>query len=69
MPPVDKRVVGPSFREVAARYTGDAGATQRLAAKIRAGGQGVWGNVPMPPNAGLSEADAQTLASWVLKQN
>ena len=65
---VDKRVVGPSFREVAAKYAGDAGAAARLAAKIRAGGQGTWGNVPMPPNPGLSESDAQTLASWVLQQ-
>jgi cytochrome c len=65
---VDKRVVGPSFREVAAKYAGDAAAPARLAAKIRSGGQGVWGNVPMPPNAGLSEADASTLAGWVLQQ-
>jgi sulfite dehydrogenase len=65
---LDKRVVGPSFREVAAKYAGDAAAGGRLAAKIRAGGQGTWGNVPMPPNAGLSEADAKTLAGWVLQQ-
>ena len=65
---VDKRVVGPSFKEVATKYAGQAGATQRLAAKIRAGGQGAWGNVPMPPNATLSEADAKTLAGWVLQQ-
>ena len=65
---VDKRVVGPSFKEVAAKYAGDAGAAARLAAKIRAGGQGTWGNVPMPPNASLSEGDAKTLASWVLQQ-
>jgi cytochrome c len=65
---LDKRVVGPSFKEVAAKYAGDAGAAARLAAKIRAGGQGAWGNVPMPPNAGLSEGDAKTLAGWVLQQ-
>jgi cytochrome c551/c552 len=64
----DKRVIGPSFREVAARYAGDAAAPSRLAAKIRSGGQGVWGSVPMPPNAGLSERDAAALASWVLQQ-
>jgi cytochrome c551/c552 len=63
---VDKRVVGPSFREVAAKYAGENGAAERLAAKIRTGGQGAWGNVPMPPNAGLSDADAKTLAGWVL---
>ena len=65
---VDKKVVGPSFREVAAKYAGDASATARLAAKIRSGGQGVWGNVPMPPKAGLSAEDAKTLSDWVLRQ-
>lgn len=65
---LDKRVVGPSFKEVAGKYAGDARAGERLAAKIRAGGQGVWGNVPMPPNAGLSENEARTLAGWVLQQ-
>jgi sulfite dehydrogenase len=65
---LDKRVVGPSFREVAAKYSGDAGAPARLAAKIRAGGQGAWGSVPMPPNAAMSEGDAKTLAAWVLQQ-
>jgi cytochrome c551/c552 len=65
---VDKRVVGPSFKEVAAKYAGDARAPERLATKIRTGGQGAWGNVPMPPNAGLSDADASTLAGWVLQQ-
>lgn len=65
---VDKRVVGPSFREVAARYANQEGAAARLAAKIRAGGQGSWGNVPMPPNPALSEKDLQALAGWVLQQ-
>jgi cytochrome c len=65
---VDKRVVGPSFKEVAAKYAKDAGAAARLAAKIRAGGQGSWGNVPMPPNPALAESDARQLASWVLQQ-
>jgi cytochrome c551/c552 len=65
---LDKRVVGPSFREVAAKYSGDAGAAARLAAKIRTGGQGAWGSVPMPPNAAMSEGDAKTLAAWVLQQ-
>ena len=65
---LDRRVVGPSFREVAAKYAGDAGAAERLAAKIVAGGQGAWGQVPMPPNAGLSGAEAKTLSGWVLQQ-
>jgi len=64
----DKRVVGPSFREVAARYAGEMKSAASLAQKVRQGGQGAWGNVPMPPNPGLSEADAQTLAAWVLQQ-
>lgn len=65
---VDKRVVGPSFREVAAKYTGDGAAAERLAAKIRSGGQGVWGQLPMPPNPGLSDSDLRTLVIWVLGQ-
>ncbi len=65
---VDRKLVGPAFREVAARYAGDAGAAAKLAAKIRAGGVGAWGNVPMPPTAGLSEADAGQLARWVLER-
>ena len=63
---LDKRVVGPSFREVAAKYSGDAGAAERLAAKIRAGGQGVWGSVAMPPNVSLSALEAKALSDWVL---
>lgn len=65
---LDKRVVGPSFREVAAKYANDSGAAARLANKIRAGGQGAWGSVPMPPNPGLSEKDSHALAGWVLQQ-
>jgi len=58
--------VGPSFKEVAAKYSGDAGAPARLAQKIRQGGQGVWGQVPMPPNTGLSGEEARTVAAWIL---
>jgi len=63
---IDKKVVGPAFRDVAKRYRGDASAAAQLAGKIRAGGSGSWGSVPMPPNAGLAEADATQLARWVL---
>jgi cytochrome c551/c552 len=66
---LEQRVVGPSFREISARYAKDPEAGNRLTAKVRAGGQGAWGAVPMPPNPGLSEADAATLVAWVLKQN
>jgi len=63
---LEKKVVGPAFREVARRYSA-AEATQ-LAAKIRDGSQGAWGQVPMPPNPGVSPGDAEQLASWVLQQ-
>jgi cytochrome c551/c552 len=65
---LEERVVGPSFKEVAARYAADPEAAQRLQAKIRNGGQGAWGQVPMPPNADLSDADLDALAGWVLRQ-
>ena len=63
---LDQRVVGPSFREIGARYAGDTTAAARLGPKIRDGGQGVWGQVPMPPNAGISDADLKAIVSWVL---
>jgi len=65
---LDKRVVGPSFREISARHAADPGAPERLALKVRDGGQGAWGIVPMPPNPGLSDADLNTLVGWVLEQ-
>ena len=66
---VDRKVLGPAFREVAKKYASDPGAAARLAAKIRAGGYGNWGSVAMPPNPALSEKDSQALAGWVLQQN
>lgn len=63
---IDKRKYGPTFLEVAARYAGDAEAAPKLAAKIRAGGAGVWGEEPMPPQPQVSEADARTIADLVL---
>ncbi len=62
------RVIGPSFREIAQRYAGDAGAAARLAQKIRSGGQGVWGQVPMPPAPAISARDLGKLVDWVLGQ-
>jgi cytochrome c551/c552 len=59
--------VGPSFREIAKKY--EAGERERLAAKVRQGSQGAWGNVPMPPNAHVSDADARTLVDWILSRN
>jgi cytochrome c len=63
---LDNKLVGPGFAQVAARYKGDAGAPARLAARIKAGGSGAWGQVPMPPQAQLKDADIQQLASWIL---
>jgi cytochrome c551/c552 len=65
---VDKRVVGPSFKEVAARYANDSTAAAALTKKIKGGGSGVWGAAPMPPNPALSDAELQQLASWILRQ-
>ena len=65
---VDKKLVGPSYKEVAAKYAGQKDAVDRLAGKILKGGAGVWGPVPMPANAQVSEADAKKLAAWVLTQ-
>jgi cytochrome c len=62
---VDKRVVGPSYKDIAARYKGKS-AEAALVQKIRQGGSGSFGAVPMPPNPNVSEADARTLAKWIL---
>lgn len=63
---VEGRLVGPAYREVAAKYSGDPGAFDRLAAKVAKGGKGVWGTVAMPPNKDISEADIRTIVTWVL---
>lgn len=65
---VDKRVVGPSFKEVATRYANSSTTVAKLSAKIRQGGSGVWGSAPMPPNPGLSDSDLQLLVTWILSQ-
>jgi cytochrome c len=63
---VDKQVLGPAYKEVAAKYAGDKEALARLTKKVREGGVGVWGQIPMPANPQVTEAEAQTLAKWVL---
>jgi cytochrome c len=63
---VDKKLVGPAYKEVAAKYAGQKDAVDRLAVKIMKGGSGVWGPVPMPANAQVNEAEAKKLAAWVL---
>ena len=65
---VDKKVVGPAYKDVAAKYAGDKDAAGKLAGKIMKGGSGVWGPVPMPANPQVSEAEAKQLAAWVLTQ-
>lgn len=65
---VDHKVIGPAYKDVAAKYKGDAGAASRLYAKVKAGGGGVWGQIPMPPNSQVSEKDIKTLVDWVLSQ-
>ena len=63
---VDKKIVGPSYQEVAAKYKGDAGAAAKLIKKVKDGGSGVWGPVPMPPNATTPDADIKNLVDWIL---
>ena len=63
---VDKKIVGPSYKEVAAKYKTDKGAQAKLEKKVKEGGQGVWGQVPMPPNAHVNDADIKKLVAWVL---
>ena len=65
---VDKKLVGPAYKEIAKKYAGDATAADKLAQKVIKGGSGVWGAIPMPANPGVSEADAKKLAAWVLGQ-
>jgi len=63
---VDKKLVGPAYKEVAAKYASDKTAADKLAVKIMKGGSGVWGAVPMPANTQVNEAEAKKLAAWVL---
>jgi len=63
---VDKKLVGPAYKEVAAKYAGQKDAVDKLAIKIMKGGSGVWGPVPMPANVQVNEAEAKKLAAWVL---
>jgi cytochrome c len=62
----DKKIVGPAFRDVAKKYSGQKDAEATVIKNIRSGGSGKWGPVPMPPQAALSDADVKALADWVL---
>lgn len=63
---VDKKMVGPAYQDIARKYAGQQDAVDAMARSIKAGGAGKWGPVPMPAQAALSDADARTLASWIL---
>ena len=65
---VDKKLVGPSYKQIAAKYGNDKAAVEKLVAKVRSGGSGVWGQVPMPPNPQVSADEAGTLVQWILSQ-
>lgn len=64
---IEMKVVGPAYKDVAAKYKGDDGALERLVAKVKAGGSGVWGPVPMPPNSPqVSDENIRAIVTWVL---
>jgi cytochrome c len=63
---MDKKLVGPAYVEVAAKYKGDAGAAAKLADKVKKGGSGVWGPVPMPPNPQVKDDDLKTMITYIL---
>lgn len=65
---VGSKVVGPSFKDVAAKYAGQKDAEDKLTQKVLKGGSGVWGSVPMPANAQVSDAEARTLVKWIMAQ-
>ena len=63
---LDKKLVGPAYKEVAAKYAGQADAEAMLVTKVQKGGVGAWGKVPMPPNPQVNDAEAKALVHWVL---
>ena len=63
---VDKKLVGPSYKDIATKYAGQADAVDKLAAKVVKGGSGAWGPVPMPANAQINDADAKKLVTWIM---
>lgn len=65
---VERKVVGPAYQDVAKKYRGDPGAAAMLAVKVRQGGKGVWGPVPMPPQTRVSDSDLRLIIDWVLSR-
>ncbi len=65
---IDRKVIGPSFKEITAKYGSDKNAEANLVKKVKAGGSGVWGQIPMPPNAHVKEDDIKAIVAWILTQ-
>lgn len=65
---LDRKMVGPAFKDIAAKYRDDRAAAPKLLQKVKRGGAGVWGPVPMPPNAQVPDADLQALVKWLLSR-
>lgn len=63
---VDKKLVGPSYKDIAAKYRTDKGAEANLFKKVKEGGKGAWGDIPMPPNAHVKDQDIKTIVKWIL---
>ena len=63
---IDKKLVGPAYKDVAAKYAGQKDAVDKLAQKVLKGGTGAWGSIPMPANPQVSEAEAKQLVEWIL---
>lgn len=65
---IDKKMIGPAYLDVAKKFKGQPDAAEKLTKSVKAGSSGIWGPVPMPPNAGVPDADIKTLVDWVLAQ-
>jgi cytochrome c len=63
---VDRKIIGPSYKEIAAKYRDDKGAEANLIKKVKSGGSGVWGPSPMPPNAHVKEEDIKAIVAWIM---
>ena len=63
---IDKKLVGPAYKDVAKKYAGDATAEAKLIEKVKKGGTGVWGQIPMPPNGAVKDEDVKALVKWIL---
>ena len=63
---VDHKVLGPAYKDVAKKYAGEKDAEAKLVQKVEKGGSGVWGNIPMPPNSSVPDADVKALVKWIL---